>query len=59
MITESEKIMFAIYELPWYDMSMRERKVILILLTRCSENIKMRIRGVFDLDFMHLRGVSE
>lgn len=58
LITESEKIMFTVYELPWYESNLKHAKALLILMTRVCVDIKFRIRGIYDLDFMHLRGVE-
>lgn len=57
MKTESEKILQALYDLPWYDFDLKIAKEVLIMMTRAKEDIKLRVRGTYDMDFMHLREV--
>lgn len=57
MKTESEKILQALYDLPWYDFDLKIAKEVLIMMTRAKKDIQLRVRGAYDMDFMHLREV--
>lgn len=58
MMTESEKLIYSVYELPWYESDRKFTKNILILLTGVQRIVKLRVQGFYDMDFVHLGGVS-
>lgn len=58
MITESERLLQALYDLPWYEFDLKIAKNILIMMMRAGEDMKLRVRGAYDMDFMHLREVK-
>lgn len=58
MMTESEKLMHGAYNLPWYENDRTLAKNILILMPGVQRILKLRVRGFYDMDFVHLGGVS-
>lgn len=58
MSNESEKLMYAAYNLPWYESNLKFAKNILILMNGVQRIVKLRIQEFYDMDFVHLGGVS-
>jgi hypothetical protein len=58
MMTESERLVYEAYDLPWYKNDRMFAKNILILMTGVQRTVKLRVQGFYDMDFVHLGGVS-
>lgn len=58
MMTESEKLVYAAYNLPWFESDRKFAKNILILMAGVQRIVKLRIHGFYDMDFIHLGSVS-
>jgi hypothetical protein len=54
VITQSSQLVNAAYDTPWYEKNSFQRKFLLTLMMNSQEEMKINVKGFYDLDLDNL-----